>query len=486
MSFKVTRLNASEHTKTWHTKSPPCPTRPPLPSPAKNAIYNRVFWTAYLANFLLVTGNSLIFRFADWIKLLGGTNSITGTIVSAGTIGALTARIILGQAIDHYGTRLLWGMTSLAFSVGIFGMVCCSSIGWEMYVFRVIYAIGVAGMFTCSVVHIQNHAPTHRRTEVIGMLGSSGFVGMIAGTQLGDLFIVTLPDAPIRFYWMFGTAVCTGLIYFLLTIVLTHNSKHERPHTTPPMFSLLRRYWPGSVISVAATMGLGFAVTTVFLTRFAAEMDLRGVGTFFGGYAVSAFTVRLISRNWSVTIGRHRMVVMGLLGHAVGTHNPAVHHPGMAFSDSRFAVWIRTCPALSMCGITWLRRISNAIPRHRHDRFAWCDRSRHARDRTGSRLADRRIFVRYDVQHNGRTLCRHGFRLHHDSRILERKCHQRRDTFSRMAMHSRPNPSIANSMQRRRGSLQSITATTSRMAKSSRRLQKQNSPRLRQRSPNDL
>lgn len=283
-----------------------------------HSIYNRVFWTAYLANLLLVTGNSLIFRFADWVTLLGGTNSVTGTIASVGTIGALTARVVLGQAIDHYGTRLLWGATSLAFSVGILGMVCCSTIGWEMYVFRVIYAIGVAGMFTCSVVHIQNHAPTHRRTEVIGMLGSSGFLGMIAGTQLGDLFIITLPDAPIRFYWMFGTAVCTGIVYFLLTLILTHNSRHERPHTTPPLFSLLRRYWPGSVISVAATMGLGFAVTTVFLTRFAAEMNLRGVGTFFGGYAVSAFAVRLISRNWSITIGRHRMVVMGLLGHAAG------------------------------------------------------------------------------------------------------------------------------------------------------------------------
>ena len=43
----------------------------------------------------------------------------------------------------------------------------------------------LAGMFTCSIVHIQNQVPAERRTEVIGNLGSSGFLGMIVGSLLG-------------------------------------------------------------------------------------------------------------------------------------------------------------------------------------------------------------------------------------------------------------------------------------------------------------
>lgn len=291
---------------------------PIVSPPESGSIYNRTFWIAYLANLLLVTGNALTFRFADWVNLLGGTNSVTGTIASVGTIGALLARIALGQAIDHYGVRLLWGLSSLAFAGGIFGMVSCTTIGWEIYVFRVIYAIGVAGMFTCSIVHIQNQAPPHRRTEVIGMLGSSGFVGMITGTQLGDLFKSLVPDGPEQFYWMFGTAAATGVVYFALTIILTRKDSHEKPHSTPALLPLLKRYFPGSVVWVAATMGVGFAVTTVFLTRFASEMNLKGVGTFFAGYAISAFLVRIATRNWSRIIGRHRMIVLGLTGHAIG------------------------------------------------------------------------------------------------------------------------------------------------------------------------
>src|SRR5690606_35617317 len=73
----------------------------------------------------------------------------------------------------------------------------------------------------------------------------------------------------------------------------------------------------GNVMLVAFAMGLMVAVTTVFLTRFATHRELSGLGSFFLAYAGSAFTFRLISRGWSRTVGRHRMILMGLAGHAV-------------------------------------------------------------------------------------------------------------------------------------------------------------------------
>ena len=47
-------------------------------------IYNRVFWLAYAANVSLVTANALTFRFAELVNYLGGTEEITGAIVSTG------------------------------------------------------------------------------------------------------------------------------------------------------------------------------------------------------------------------------------------------------------------------------------------------------------------------------------------------------------------------------------------------------------------
>ena len=65
-------------------------------------------------------------------------------------------------------------------------------------------------------------------------------------------------------------------------------------------------------------MGVGFTVTTVFLTRYATEKGFAGIGPFFFGYAVSAFVFRVLTRDWATTVGRHRMVLLGLCGHAVG------------------------------------------------------------------------------------------------------------------------------------------------------------------------
>ena len=63
----------------------------------------------------------------------------------------------------------------------------------------------------------------------------------------------------------------------------------------------------------------GLAVTTVFLTRYATSMNMKNaIGTFFTGYAISAFIFRVSTRHWSRTYDRQRMILIGLAGHALG------------------------------------------------------------------------------------------------------------------------------------------------------------------------
>jgi MFS family permease len=65
-------------------------------------------------------------------------------------------------------------------------------------------------------------------------------------------------------------------------------------------------------------MGLGFAVTTVFLTRYATSLGLSGTRTFYIAYAVSAFLMRFATRRWSLSMGRYQMIWWGMLGHVAG------------------------------------------------------------------------------------------------------------------------------------------------------------------------
>lgn len=302
------------------------------------SVYNRVFWMAYAANLSLVTANALTFRFAELVAYLGGTERIAGTIVGVGVAGALVMRLFLGQAIDHYGTRKLWLLNAGAFIVSCASFLICREISPLIFLARIGFAISLAGMFTCSIVHIQNLVPAERRTEVIGNLGSSGFVGMILGTQAGDWIFTTISDPRSQFVALFGGAVGLAVTYLVLVAILTRSDGHVKPSSTPPAHKLVFRYWPGNVVLVALMMGMGFIVTTVFLTRFATHTGMtQAVGTFFTAYAISAFVFRISTRNWSHTVGRHRMILLGLFGHAAA-------HAMLPFVR---AEWQLIAPALS-------------------------------------------------------------------------------------------------------------------------------------------
>ncbi|MGD9854510.1 MAG: MFS transporter, partial [Planctomycetaceae bacterium] len=282
------------------------------------AIYNQNFWLAYTANVLLVTANALTFRFAEYVKWMGGTEGLTGQIVSVGIVGSLVARFTLGRDIDALGVRRMWITTSVLFIIGCGLLTAAHELGWEIYAARIAFTVGLSSMFACSISHIQAHVPTERRTEVLGSLGSSGFVGMIIGAQLGDLVFGWMPVGRPLFTVLFGAAGLCGVGYLVAVLYITRNEQHTRPHETPAAHRLIFRYWPGPVVLVALMMGVGFVVTTVFLTRHATVLGLPGIRTFFSVYPASAFVVRIMSRGWSHSIGRHRMLLMGLAGHCLG------------------------------------------------------------------------------------------------------------------------------------------------------------------------
>jgi MFS family permease len=108
------------------------------------------------------------------------------------------------------------------------------------------------------------------------------------------------------------------VVYLSLVRYLTRDDVHTRPHETPAAHRLVFRYWPGPIVLVAFMMGVSFTTTTVFLTRFATELQLRGVGTFFTGYALTAFAFRILSRRWNEQLGHRTVAVLGLLGHCAG------------------------------------------------------------------------------------------------------------------------------------------------------------------------
>lgn len=309
------------------------------PEGTMSGVYGRTFWLAYLANSMLVMGNALTFRFAELVHFLGGKESAAGDIVAFGTAVAVVLRLSASHVLDDYGTRRMWPICALMYIAGCLMFLGVTEISWVLYVARALFFVGLTGMFACSMTHIQNHVPADRRTEIIGNLGSSGFVGMILGSNIGDWILVAVPDPKVKFLILFGGAAAIGTCYLAVIVLLTRDQLHERITPTPPAFRLLLRFWPGAVVVAAMIMGLGVTATQTFLTRFATQQKIEGIGAFFTGYAMSAFVFRLLVQNWSRTIGRHWMLVRGLLGHTAG-------HLLLAFVTE----WWQFIPAAILCG----------------------------------------------------------------------------------------------------------------------------------------
>lgn len=291
---------------------------PEVVSTNASNVYDRVFWLCYAGNLLMVTANAMTFRFADLVRFLGGTETTTGEIVQVGMLGALFSRIFLGRALDRYGTRIIWCISTLMFVAGCVVFALCRDVSWSIFAARIAFAAGVAGMSTAAILHVQNQVPRARRTEVVGNFGSSGFIGMVLGSQLGDLIFAVTAENHTRFYILFGLAAVLTVGHGVLAVMITKGDNHARPHETPWPHRLVIRYWPGPIVAVALMMGVSFTVTTVFLSRMVTERGLGGIGTFFLGYCFSAFIFRVASSTWAAKLGRHRLLLVGLAGHAVG------------------------------------------------------------------------------------------------------------------------------------------------------------------------
>lgn len=287
------------------------------PIPDNQKVYDRTFWLSYVANLLLVTSNATTFRFAEFVQIFGGTEQLAGFIVSCGVFAALFGRLFLGQAIDRFGARRLWLSVITTFVCGCVLLSQSNTIQPSLYAGRILFAVGLSGMFTCSIFHAQNRAPVHRRTEVIGNLGSSGFLGMICGSQLCDLLGRRFSGLtePLVVFWVVAGI---GVTYLLLVLLITSKDQHCRPKATPPAHRLLLKHWPGPVVFVALLMGMNFIIPSLFLTRFSTHRGLGGIGTYWTCFAIAAFLIRMSSRKWSQTVGRHRMILMGATGSAIG------------------------------------------------------------------------------------------------------------------------------------------------------------------------
>ncbi len=260
---------------------------------------------------------SLMFRYADFITFLGGTEYELGWIVGIGMVGAVFMRALQGIGVDRYGAGNIWLISATVVIFSLLGHLGVTRIDspW-IYALRILYATSLAGAFGASIVYVSLRAPAERIGETIGGLGSSGFIGMALGPILAD-YLFTLPgDSRTRVDRMFLWATAAAILSWFATLAarllegrIARTGKQRRV----PILWLLRRYHPGPILMVGIAMGLGIGIPFYFLRPFAERLGIEGIRTFFVIYAAVAFLARVFGRRLPDRWGVRRTVTMGMI-----------------------------------------------------------------------------------------------------------------------------------------------------------------------------
>jgi MFS family permease len=242
-----------------------------------------------------------------------------GLIVGVGMIGALATRVLLGIGIDRLGPRRIWLVALGVFIVAALAHLGITTVhGPAVYLVRILLTIGVSGGVGASLTYVSLRVPEARIAEMVGMLGTSGFLGLAIGPIFGDWLLGEGPVRQAELDRMFWLAALAGLVSLAATALATRGQvRQPRRRPYPAWIPLVRRYHPGVLMLVALAMGLGTGLPCVFVRAFAAELGLSGITSYFLVYAAVAFAARIVTRRWPEILGIRWVMLIGLASLAI-------------------------------------------------------------------------------------------------------------------------------------------------------------------------
>ena len=311
---------------------------------ADNPYRDLSFWMAFAAQLLLWTAQAVLFRYADFVHVLGGSEVHLGWIVGAGMVGSILMRLSLGRWLDRYGPRVVW-LTSLT----LLAVTCLAHWkvtdhhGLPIYVLRMVFTTALAGALGSWTMVIVTRFAGPRMPEILSMLGSAGFVGIMIGAHLGDAVYLGGEIGREQTDNMFLLAALLAASGIPMAWGATRGQEfpaRQRQHL--PAIPLLRRYQPGRVLLVGVVAGAALSQPGVFLRPYAAELGIPHIGLFFTVCALTAIISRLFLRGLDRQLGLPRVILCGLTAMVVADVLFLTVHtawqlaiPGLAFGASQ-------------------------------------------------------------------------------------------------------------------------------------------------------
>ena len=277
---------------------------------------------------------------------MGGTKATAGFLTSAYTLAAFIARPVWGQFTDRKGRKIVL-YAGIVMCVFALVLLFNAKIMVMLFVARIVFGAGLAGVTTSSGTMIADIVPKTRFSDGIAFYG----VASVFSQAVAPALALYLYD--FGFHWVLITVFCLIVCATVSAFFVKYNEKAliAVPDKTKK---------PGSVIEVkalpaAATvifMAISSSAAFAFVPLLGKERAIVGISVFFTSSAVGLLISRVAGLGASRKFGEAPVFYCGAFGYAVG-------FLFLAFGYSEVMVGI--AGFLYGCGSGFAHPIMNAI-----------------------------------------------------------------------------------------------------------------------------
>ncbi|HTJ53119.1 MAG TPA: MFS transporter [Cyclobacteriaceae bacterium] len=249
--------------------------------------------------------NMIIPELPAYLTSLGG-GEYKGLIISLFTLTAMISRPFSGKLADRIGRVpvMVFGPIVCVICSAIYPIVTTVA---GFLVLRLIHGFSTGFKPTGQTAYLSDIIPAERRGEAMGLLGTTGSVGMAAGPALGG---------PIASYFglnvMFYASSLCGLISIVILLGIKETLKNKHPYSIDLIKIDTMDLFEPKVIMACVVMVLSayaYGAMYTIMPDFGEFVGIKNKGLLFTYLTISSLAVRLLGGKASDRWGRQPVLL---------------------------------------------------------------------------------------------------------------------------------------------------------------------------------
>ena len=272
--------------------------------------------------FAAFTHNAFTVVFPVYILKIGGTNALTGFMMTGLTVAGIITRVIFGPLIDSIGRKKILVLGSVSFALNTIAYCFVTSIP-GLFALRILNGVSQGIFFPVPPTLAADIAPEDRLIDAIGYFGIASSISAAIAPVAGLWIFENLGVLPL--FILTSVFAAVSVIFTLLIkdkYRVPQKGIEEKNHKEPIKKSVMGKFLELSVIVPALIsffVFFGNSSVTNFLSTCGIERNIGNISLFFFVNNMVVIVTRLYTGRLARKVGKMKLIALGIFLVALST-----------------------------------------------------------------------------------------------------------------------------------------------------------------------